>query len=67
MTLARKMFPGKSSYLMDKFYDAVDKPYGYLLLNLKPTTPDNMRLLSNVIRINRTYDEGIFIYVCTAE
>jgi hypothetical protein len=56
MTLARKMFPGKSSYLMDKFYDAVDKPYGCLLLNLKPTTPDNMRLLSNVIRINRTYD-----------
>lgn len=56
MTLARQMFPGKSSYLMDTFCDAVSKPYDYLLLNLKPTTPDNMRLLSNVIRINRTYD-----------
>jgi len=56
MTLARQMFPGKSSYLMDKFYDAVSKPYGYLLLNLKPTTPKNMRLLSNVIGTNTTYD-----------
>jgi hypothetical protein len=56
MTLARQMFPGKSSYLMDTFCETVSKPYGYLLLNLKPTTPDNMRLLSNVIRINRTYD-----------
>lgn len=56
MTVARQMFPGKSSYLMDKFYDAVSKPYGYLVLNLKPTTPEHMRLLSNVIGTNKIYD-----------
>lgn len=56
MTLARQMFPGKSSYLMDKLYDAVSKPYGYLVLNLKPTTPEHMRLLSNVIGTNKIYD-----------
>ena len=29
MTLARQMYPGKTSYFMNKFYDAVSKPYGF--------------------------------------
>lgn len=56
MTLARQMYPGKTGYFMDKFHDAVNKPYGFLLLNLKPTTPDNERLLSNVIDTNKEDD-----------
>ena len=49
ITLARQMYPGKSKHFMDKFYDATSHPYGYLLVDLKPTTQENMRLRANVI------------------
>ena len=56
MTLAKQMYPGKTIYFMDKFKNAVNKPYGHLLLNLKPTTLEHMILLSNVIVTNGTCD-----------
>ena len=56
MTLARQMYPGNTGYFISKFSDAVNKPYGYLLLNLKPTTQDNQRLLSNVFDTEKEDD-----------
>lgn len=36
--LARQMFPGKSQYIMDIFQRVANKPYGYLFVDIKPTT-----------------------------
>ena len=48
MTLARQMYPGQSEKMMKMFEKATKKPYGYLLVALKPFTPENDRLKSEV-------------------
>jgi len=45
--LGRQLFPG-SKHFEESFADATSKPYGYLLIDLTQTTPDNMRLRSNI-------------------
>ena len=48
--LARQMYPGKKSQTMiEAFEDATAKPYGTLVVDLKPTTPDALRLRSNIL------------------
>lgn len=49
MTMARQMYPGKPQHFIRHFNEAVLKSYGYLLVDLKPTTPESLRLRSNVI------------------
>ena len=49
MTLARQMYPGQSEKMMKMFEKATKKPYGYLLVDLKPFTPENDRLKSQVL------------------
>ncbi|WAR05156.1 YMD3-like protein [Mya arenaria] len=44
MTLARQMYPGQSDTLLNMFAKATKRPYGYLLVDLKPFTPNNQRL-----------------------
>lgn len=44
MTLARQMYPRKTQYFMNKFSDSVLQPFGYLLIDLKTTTPEELRL-----------------------
>jgi len=45
--LGRQLFPG-SKHFEEAFTDATSKPYGYLLIDLTQTTPENMRLRSNI-------------------
>ena len=33
---------------MESFQDATSQPYGYLLFDLHPSTPDDYRLRSNI-------------------
>ena len=49
--LARQMYPGKRSQSMiEAFEDATScTPYGVLVVDLKPTTPDCLRLRSNIL------------------
>ena len=42
--LARQMYPGNSKYMEEAYKDATTAPHGYLLLDLKQSTPDNLRL-----------------------
>ena len=48
MTLSRQMFPHNSKYMIEAFNDAVKRNYGYLLIDLKPTTDDRIRLRTNI-------------------
>ena len=48
MGLGKQMFPGQSSLLTEAYKSATSEPYGYLLIDLKTTTPDHLRLRSNI-------------------
>lgn len=47
-TLARQMYPGQSKFLVEAFKDATEKPFGYLLLDLKPDTEEKYRIRTNI-------------------
>ena len=49
MTLARQMYPGNSQHFMDIYKAATDKPYGYLVIDIKPGTSDTDRFQPNVL------------------
>ena len=46
--LARQMYPGKTRFMQEAFEDATAKPYSYLLVDLKPNTPEQLRLRANI-------------------
>ena len=48
MTLARQMYPGCSDVFMNVFTKATKAPYGYMLVDLKPFTPEKERLQHKV-------------------
>ena len=58
MTLARQMYPGKAEYFMHYFEEAVNRPYGYLLVDLKPTTPGSLRLRTNALEDVNSFKEN---------
>ena len=48
-TLARQMYPGKSKYLVEAFENATTGAYGYLLIDLKPTTAEILRIRTGIL------------------
>ena len=44
-----KMYPGRGAFVQEAFADATASPYGYLLIDLKQNTPDDMRLRTSVL------------------
>ena len=58
-TLSYQMYPRSSTFLVDAYEDATSKPYGYLLLNLRPDACDALRVLTDV------FDEKPTAYVPT--
>ncbi|KAK3084610.1 hypothetical protein FSP39_016240 [Pinctada imbricata] len=48
MTLARQMYPGNPQHLMRHFKDATSRPYGYLVIDLKPFTAEHQRLRTDI-------------------
>ena len=49
MTLGKQMYPGKTDQFLQKYEAAVQRPYGYLFVDLKPNTPEGCRLRANVL------------------
>lgn len=47
--LARQMYPGKTHFMREAFEDATKEPYTYLMVDLKPNTPECLRLRANVL------------------
>ena len=48
-TLARQMYPGKSLYLIEAYQDATKNPHGYLFIDLKPKTNDQLRIRTGIL------------------
>ncbi len=47
--LGRQMFPGHSKYVQEAYEDATRKPYGYLFIDFRPSTPDKYRLQTGIL------------------
>jgi hypothetical protein len=57
-TLGRQIFPG-SKHFIEAYDDATAKAYGYIVIDLNQTTPENMRLRTNIFPT----DEKQIVYV----
>ena len=49
LTLAKQMYPGQTDLFLNQYEEAVKRPFGYLLIDLKTTTQDNCPLRTNVL------------------
>ena len=49
LTLAKQMYSGCTNFFLKQYEEAVRRPYGYLLIELKTTTQDGCRLRTNVL------------------
>ena len=56
--LAKQMYPGRTKFLQEAFADATSRPYGYLLIDLKQSTVENVRVRTNIFP-----DEVTFAYL----
>ena len=57
--LSRQMYPDKHRFLIDAFKKATEKPYDYLLIDLKATTLDEYRIRSHIFKS----DEKNYVYI----
>ena len=54
------MYPGHTAFFIKRYDEAVRRPFGYLLVDLKTTTQDNCRLQANVLPGEEQFDnEGV--------
>lgn len=60
--LARQMYPKESRFLEEAFFDATKNAHGYLFLDLKQSTPNELRIQTNIFsKLNR------FVYICKSD
>ena len=55
VNVAKQMFPGRIEYMQDAFRHATSVPHDYLFVDLKQSTPEHLRLRSNIIPDSGTY------------
>ena len=49
LTLAKQMYPRQTDFILKQHEEAVKRPFGYLLIDLKTTTQDNCPVRTNVL------------------
>jgi hypothetical protein len=54
--LASQMYPSYTNFLVGAYEDATSVPYGYIVLDLRPDTPDELRVRTGV------FDRKMVIY-----
>jgi len=47
-TLATQLFPSKSKYFLESYSNATKENFGYLLVDIHPSTPDILRLRTHI-------------------
>ena len=58
VSLAKQMFPGNGKFLQEAYADATKEPFGYLLVDLRQSTPEHMRLRTSIFP-----DETQYVYI----
>lgn len=61
-SLARQMYPKHPKFLVAAFEDATSRPFGYLVVDLKPQTPDSLRLRTDIFN-----NQGQTVYICNTK
>lgn len=61
-TLAKQLGICTAKELIEAYKDSTQKPYSHLVLDLRSDTPDDLRILSNVLCEN---EEPTYAYSCT--
>jgi hypothetical protein len=46
--LGQQIFPGHGNFLVESYKDALQKPYGYLVVDLSPRAEEGFRLRTNI-------------------
>lgn len=46
--ISRQMRPGNGKFIIEAFSDATRKPFGYLLFDFKPETPEELRIRAEI-------------------
>jgi hypothetical protein len=46
--LAAQMHPNNAKFLVSSYEDATNVPYGYLVVDLRPETPEQLRIRTDV-------------------
>ena len=59
LTLAKQMYPSETAWFIKEYEQAVRRPYGYLFVDLRPTTTDSCRLRTNVLPGEERFDKGL--------
>jgi hypothetical protein len=49
ISFGSQVYPGKSKYFKDAYEKATSVPYGYLLIDMSPSTPDKYRLRTHIL------------------
>ena len=60
LTLAKQMYPGQTDFFLNQYEEAVKRPFGYLLIELKTATQNNCRLRSNVLPSEEGFNQAGF-------
>ena len=60
LTLGKQMYPGQTDFFLNQYEEAVKRPFGYLLIDLKTTTQDNCRLRINVLPSEEGFNQAGF-------
>ena len=57
--LAKQMFPGNVNFMRESYENATERPYGYLFVDLRSETPENLRLRTNIFE----HETPHYVYV----
>ena len=58
LTLAKQMYPAQTDFFLNQYEEDVKGPFRYLLIDLKTTTQDNCRLLTNVLPSEKGFNQA---------
>ena len=53
------MYPSETAWFIKEYEESVRRPYGYLFVDLRPTTPDRCRLRTNILPGEERFDKGL--------
>jgi hypothetical protein len=56
--LASQMYPKHSKFLVEAYQDATSKAHGYILIDLRQTTPDDLRIRTDIFK-----DDIMHVYI----
>jgi hypothetical protein len=53
--LARQMYPKESKFLEEAYFDATQDAHGYIFIDLKQSTPNELRIQTNIFSKSKRY------------